>query len=590
MKRIALHRKWNEWRDRWWLIRNRNRLRSGAAIDQLVRLCHEARNNESRFAPSSWNALAEKRGRPVAEAVKEGCKRSWRNYSPPLPHERANPNEVDGRLTIGLAGIQSMIVDGELPFDSISDADVWLITRYAVQEMNGFPTWLQDLAAARSGPVAEIITACVLGEWQYPAAREHYNAVLAGVAWVGGWLAQLARPTVINCLHAGDPAHPGIRDCAIALVVRTTVLPDVELGEIAACRCHALPLDSDAFAMWSAVCLQVNSDRAITIIEERLRDCLTADDVVLRICEMLENDICPRLPFVGNPDYLRPSSLVRLIPLIYRHVRPEDDIDRTGGGPYSATTRDNASRFRTGLLSRLAQSDDHGATALLRGLLTCPELAAHRDWILYLLDERTVSDADCVACEPAAIREFARVYETDPRTDAELFRIILNRLTDIKDDVERSDNSLREEVPVDSDEYMLRRWLARKLKERSRHRYTIPQEEEIDQERRPDLRAENPRTPPVSIEIKWANRWTFPRLLERLENQLVGQYLHAAQSRYGVYVLGMIGHRQHWESPEGNLMFSQVIERIVRRADELKNTHAGIGGLHVVAIDFRNPS
>ncbi len=590
MKRIALRRKLNEWRDRWWLFRNRNRLRSGEAIGPLVQLRHEAANHESRFAPSSWNALAEKRGRRVAEAVKEGCKRSWRNYSPPLPHERANPSEVDGRLTIGLAGIQSMIVDGELPFDSISDADVRLITRYAVQEMNGFPTWLQDLAEARPGPVAEVVTECVLGEWQYPAARDRYNDVLSGIAWAGGCLARLVRPVVINSLHTGDPVHPRIRDCAISLVVKTTVLPDAELGEIAAGRCRTLSRDSGAFAMWSAVCLQVNADQVITVIEERLRDCPTADAVALGICEMLESDIRPRLPFVGHPDYLRPASLVRLIPLIYRYVRPEDDIDRSGGGPYSATARDNASRFRNGLLSRLAQSDDPGATALLRGLLSCPELAAHRDWILHLLDERTVSDADYVAWEPAAIREFARVYETEPRTDAELFQIVLNRLTDIKDDVERSDNSLREEVPEDADEYVLRRWLARKLNERSRHRYTIPQEEEIDQERRPDLRAENPRTSPVSIEIKWANRCTFPQLLERLENQLVGQYLQAEQSRYGVYVLGMINRKQHWESPEGNLTFNQVIERIMRRAEELKRTRPAIGGLRIVAIDFRSPS
>ena len=56
MKRIALARKWSEWRDRWWLFRNRNRLRSGEAIGPLVELCHEATNNESRFAPSNWNA------------------------------------------------------------------------------------------------------------------------------------------------------------------------------------------------------------------------------------------------------------------------------------------------------------------------------------------------------------------------------------------------------------------------------------------------------------------------------------------------------------------------------------------------------
>ena len=338
------------------------------------------------------------------------------------------------------------------------------------------------------------------------------------------------------------------------------------------------------------MCLQVNADQAITAIEERLRDRPTASEVAIVICEMLESDIRPRLPFVGRPDYLRPASLVRLIPLIYRYVRPEDDIDRSGGGPYSPTARDNASWFRTGLLSRLAQSDDPGAMVLLRGLLSCPELAAHRDWILHLLDERTVSDADYVAWDPAAIREFARVYETDPRTDSDLFQIVLNRLTDIKDDVERSDNSLREEVQ----EVPMSMCLGDGLLEssmsdqgggtpfRKRRRSTSRE--------RPDLRAENPRTSPVSIEIKWANRWTFQKLLERLENQLVGQYLQAEQSRYGIYLLGMISRKRHWESPEGNLTFSEMIERIMRRAEELKRNAPGIGGLRVVAIDFRKPS
>ena len=108
MKRIALARKWRGWQEWWWLFRNCNRLRSGQATRVLVNLCHEATNHESRFAPSNWNALAKKRGTRVAHAVKEGCKRSWRNYTPPLPYEKPNPSEVDGRLMIGLAGIQSI--------------------------------------------------------------------------------------------------------------------------------------------------------------------------------------------------------------------------------------------------------------------------------------------------------------------------------------------------------------------------------------------------------------------------------------------------------------------------------------------------
>lgn len=590
MRRISLRWKWNAWRDWWWLFRNEDRLRSGAAIGPLVNLCHEATNNESRFAPSSWDALAKKRGKRIADAVKEGCKRSWRNYEPLLPHEKENPSQIDGRLMIGLAGIQSMIVDGQLPYDSISDADVRLITRYAVQEMNGFPAWLEGLANARPAPVAEVLTVCVRGEWQYPATRERYNDVLAGVSWAGGCLAQLVRPAVIDNLHSGDPAHPGIRDSAVSLLVKTTTLPDVELGEIAAGRSRALPLDSEGFVMWAAVCLLVNADQAISIIGERLHDYAGADDVVLRLSEMLESDFRPRLPFVGYPDYLRPALLVQLIPFIYRHVRPEDDIDRTHVGPYTATARDNASRFRASLLSRLAQSDDPGAMTMLQGLLSCPELAAHRDWLLHLIDQRIVSDADFTAWDPTALREFASRYETDPRSDSELFRIVFNRLLDIKDDVEHSDNSLREEVQRGENESVLRRWLARKLNERSRQRYTIPQEEEIDQKARPDLRAENPHTAPVSIELKWADNWTLDKLLERLENQLVGQYLHAHNSRYGIYVLAMNGRKGHWKSPDGDLDFNQVIERVDRHAEELRTTRPGIGDVRVVAIDFRVPA
>lgn len=590
MKRISLSRKWIELNDRWWLFRNANRLRSGEAIKPLFELCHEARNDVLKFTPSNWNALAKARGRKIADAVKEGCKRSWRKFVPPLPHEKSIPGQVDGQLMIGLAGIQSMIVDGQLSFDSTSDADIRLITRYAVQEMNGFPTWLAGLANARPAPVAEVLTECVHGEWQYPATRERYNDVLAGISWAGGCLAQLVRPAVIESFRAGDPEHPGILDSALSLVVKTTTLPDAELGEIAARRSCVLPLDSEAFVMWAAVCLLVNADQAISIIEKRLRDYSGADDFVLRLSEVLGSDVRPRLPFVVQPDYLRPATLVRLIPFVYRHVRPEDDIDRAHKGPYTPTARDNASRFRTGLLSLLAQSDDPGAIATMQRLRTCPELSAHHDWLLHLIDQRIVADADYAAWEPAALREFARLYETEPRTDTELFQIVLNRLTDIKDDVEHSDNSLREEVKVDAKESVLRRWLARKLNERSRERYTVPQEQEIDQEERPDLRVENPHTEPVSIELKWADNWTLDKLLERLENQLVGQYLRAHNSRYGIYLLATDGRKGHWESPDGNLIFDQVIERVARRAEELKRTRPCIGDLRLVSIDFRVPA
>src|SRR5205823_12195825 len=87
----------------------------------------------------------------------------------------------------------------------------------------------------------------------------------------------------------------------------------------------------------------------------------------------------------------------------------------------------------------------------------------------------------------------------------------------------------------------LRKWLQRKLRERARGKYTVPQEAEIDLQQRPDLRLENPRTPAVSIEVKWAHNWSVSELIAGLTTQLADQYLRAHNAKYGIYVLGMIG-------------------------------------------------
>lgn len=589
-KRNAASWKWRACREWWRLLRYRHRLRSGRAVPALAGLTQEARGDQTKYTSLDWERLAAKRGAGVARAVKSGCKRVWREFTPLLPHEKPWPNEVDRGVVAGLVGIQSMFTDGEHSFGSLSDADARLITRYAVHEMNGFPDWFPDLVAAKPAAVADVVRQCVLGEWQYPPDREHCYDVLAHLAWENGCLSRLVRTTVVELLGTGDPANHSIRDYALSLAVSTSIPPDTELGAIAAARCRVLDVGSDGFGMWLAVCLQFDAGQAVSILEERLADCSTAADVVLQVCALLGDEMRPRVPRLVRPDYLNPPALARLIVLVYRHVRPEDDIDRTRTGPYTPTDRDAASRFRGALVARLAQAEGPEVLGLLRSLLTHSELARHYDWIRHLLDERFVTDADILAWSPAAIREFAREYETTPRTDAELFQITVNRIADVKNDVENSDNSLREEIRKNDSEYVLRRWLARKLNERSRQRYTVPQEEEIDQKVRPDLRTETPHTAPVSIELKWADNWTLPQLLERLENQLLGQYLRAERNRYGVYVLATDGRKRHWEvTGSADAAFDEVVDRVALRAQELVTLHPEIGDMRVVGIDFRPP-
>ena len=108
-----------------------------------------------------------------------------------------------------------------------------------------------------------------------------------------------------------------------------------------------------------------------------------------------------------------------------------------------------------------------------------------------------------------------------------------------------------------------------------------------------NTKTKNPKTQPVSIEIKWAENWTLEELLERLENQLVGQYLRDNNSRYGIYLLCYIGKKDEypWKDKikQSRLSFNQVVEIIEERAKTIVKERSDIGDIAVISIDFTDP-
>ncbi len=383
------------------------------------------------------------------------------------------------------------------------------------------------------------------------------------LAWGSNSLGHFVRETLLELLYSGDPPNLSILRYALTILLAEKEPPISELAVIAEWRVREYSPEDPKFILWMSVWLQLEAEPALVMLKDVLQRVLDSDQIVLRI----------------------------FIPSVYSHIRPSDDVEHTGTGVYTPTDRDNIQDFRNGLLNRLAVNEDPEATTVLRELITVPVMINHRDWMLHLLDERTERDVDLPRWSPEDVRSFAKEHEIDPKTDADLFKIAGKRLIEIKNDVEKSDNSLRDELRLGDEERKLRQWLARKLNDRSRSRYTVPQEGEIDQQKRPDLRMENPKTNPVSVEVKWADKWTVLELLEGLEKQLVGQYLRAHNSRYGIYVLAVIGNKGHWEDLNNRqqLTFDKVVEIVRARASELVAELAGVEGIVVIDIDFRAP-
>jgi len=585
----SVKHRWRWLRGQLILWRNLGKLRSGERVDWLHTLCREGGEGGSSWVSTSWDKLKKNRGKIIATATKQGCIAYWKTYTPPLPHEKAERNTTSIGTVVGLTGLQIEFSEKPTAVVSLTGDQAALATRYAVNELNEFPNWFENLAHIQREAVGTIICACIDAEWNYPAEQADTHEVLHKIGWHGASVFPLVQDKLMSLLDVGDPKNYSILRLTLAALSGGSSPPVQQIAKLAPQRIAMARTIRDK-ALWFAVWMEIDGEASIAALEMALDGLPDAVELVVCICSLLSGEGMQRPAAVKNPSYLRPLSLRKFIPLVYRYVKYSEDIDRTDGGAYTPTARDHAERFRSTILDYLAKVDAPETSDLLRQLADEPTMHIVRDWILNLLQQRLEKEADLAPWSSDDLRAFSAKHEFEPKNDKELFSIAGKRLQILKWDVEKAENSLREEGQAFTDEYQLRRWFQRKLRERSLNHYTIPQEAEIDQEQRPDLRFEHPRTDAVSVEIKWAENWTLKTLLERLENQLVGQYLRAHNSHFGIFLLGLKSDKV-WKEPEtGNsLTFEQIIEIVKRRALELMQSNANVFGLEVIAIDFRDP-
>ena len=580
-------------RDAWRLWRYRSKMRSGEYAGLLGKLASASRGeSHNQWAPSDWSFLEKARGKKCAAAVKEGCKRVWKDYKPPLPHER-KPNEGTTYHTIaGIAGITIAREEGTLRFEDLSFDDARRAAQYALNEQDGFTPWLDDLVRAQPQAVRSVLAECISGEWEIPADSEGHDLVLYDLARADNTAGDLIKPALMERLADSEPKNSHVLRDTLCIVVARPSPPPAALAALAKRRSAAVPVCAPSFPQWMALWLQAAAHPAIDSLELRLSSATDPTRVMLTICANISSRSGYRLPLLPKPSWLTPAAMGRFIPLVYRYVRREDDIDRSGGGGYSPTARDDAQEFRDGLLERLVATGDPAVGGILQELLSEPLYSHLFDYIRHLLEKHREQLSEGRPWRSSDVRAFATDYERNPQTDADLYQIALRRLRDLKRWIEIGEDSPREEVNRNNNEAGFRRWLQRRLNEKSKGCYVVPQECEIDGAVRPDLRLVIPNAAPVSLELKIADNWTLQDLLDGLEGQMVGTYLRDHHARHGIYVLARFNRERRWKSlEEGPLINSeQMLAVLQKRIEEILAVRIDIAGLKVALIHFSPPN
>lgn len=582
--------------DKVWLWRHRGDLRKGLYPGTLCYFARQvADKKSSQYSGSDWESLTKDWSKSVVSAAKQGCTVTWKTFAPPYPHEKTVRNAVDDRVVVGLVGLQTLWREGHLDFIKLSEDEINTAIRYACNELNSFPEWFQLLAGLRPAETAKALGLAIDGECSLPAELEHVHDVVAKLARQDNTVEAVTQ-VILTRVRDKDPVHPKILEYALSAILRSGSGAIDELKTLAGIRIAQYPCEQPQWIAWMNIWLQLEALAALDYLEN-LTGTLPAqesDTLMLRLCAFMTDRYGERYR-ADQSSVIEPAALLRFIPLVYRHVRPSEDTEWANQGTAGSGLRGHAQDLRSGLWERLKNHSGSEADIVLRSLLDDPVVANSRDWILHLLDSRKGLRADDTVWQPSDIRMFTELHCSEPRSDYQLFRRINRLLTDIKNHIEIPDNAAnRQQVRIGDREEVFRGFLKRKLEEHSLDWFVVTQENEIDLKQQPDISVERQELNHVPIEIKLANlsHWTLPILLERLENQLVGQYLRQSTIRHGIYVLGNTDPKRRWKESATNekLDFEQLVQRIQARAAELQaEMQEGVDAIEVIGIDFSDP-
>lgn len=556
----------------------------------------ERSGSESRA--SGWNRrfVEAQFGKEVADRLRVAMCAAWRNDRPTLRSERSA--EEKGRFLVrwqfGLAAIAAEAEDANWA-TSLTEAEAALACRYAPLELNGFPSWLDSLVAIHPAAVDRVLGRELDLSLREPGDAQSYSMQLQNVRYATPAVAALFVPRVrewvkdVSTVGSQSDRIPPERNLSQAVEILTVHGGSGDRQFLATTAIQRLNagLAVPFSAIWMPVLLQINATAGVDVLEKGLRDRAVSSngDGVRWFARLFGRDHGNTGVNPTGPGFT-PQLLLRLIRLAYAHVRIAEDAHHEAS--YTPDTRDNAERGRDAVLSALLATTGSEGWAAKLELAHDPLLAHFKDRAIALAQEKAAEEADSAAMNEAEFVTLDSKGEAPPATREEIFTLMRDRLDDI-DDLLLQDISPREAWAGISEERVMRRELARELRNRANDIYTVDQEAATADEKETDIRLRAISGQQAIIELKIGEKpRSAAELKTTLKEQLVVKYMAAEECRAGCLVITVSSSR-HWNHPDTNerLDLSGLIAFLNEEADRLSCELGGAIKLFAKGIDLQ---
>lgn len=554
-------------------------------FDRMCELSEGRRGG--RRAHLDWKVLEAEFGVDVSRAFRDGIVGFWRGHSPRLLSEGAQPNSIPGADLFGLAGLS--IEASETPglFGVLTEAEAATAFRYAMRELNGFPSWFHSLWAAYPRVVATMALNEIAFETREEGAGAPNSCGIYRFSRYGDSLWNVLGPALLDLLREHPPRHLE-RLTYLLDIVQSSDLSDAAIAGLAAERWQSVA-DNDQLPLWAAVWTGTAPDAAIEAVERHLAalgDSQARTTFAMSFVTLLVGSRFKTTRV--RTRFCAPEFLGRLYLLVHEYVRAGDDIDRANKGVYSPGPRDYAQDARERLVALLQQIPGRDSFLALRRISELHPDPRLRPW--FVLQARARAEADCEPSPWSAeqVWQFGSGFERVPANHRELFDLAVMRLLDLKHEQEEGDDSMASVLIRATLETEIRNFVAAWCNHRSCDRYQVTQEEELPDAKRPDLRWRGKSFDgPVPVELKIADKWSGPELFERLECQLAGDYLRDLKSNRGIYLLVNRGTRARWDLPAGGrASFEELICALQAHWTSVASAHSGVEEIRVIGIDL----
>lgn len=547
----------------------------------------DAESQHNRWTDGNWGSLVEEFGQDVALAFRDGAVGYWRQNTPLLRSEGAVANTTPFSTIFGLTGLLIEARETAIWPSVLLPAEAEIATRYALHELNGFPVWLPQLHKSFAPQVFDVVLKEIKYELSTETAESESHYVLYDVAWHGDWIWDQIAPALLPELRAKRVNTQNL-GYLLAIINRSSV-DDKMIATIASRKAHTIR-NLTFFPIWFAVWVGADPVAAIPALAARFA---AMDDPIQKTKLALAFIVT----LVGGRSqegrarqaFRTVEHMKSLYLLIARYIRHQDDIDRSGQGVYSPGLRDDAQDARNALIAFIRETPGKEAFLALLEMGRAHPDERSRPWMSYHAKTKAAADADINAWTPSQVQEFSKSLVATPTNHRELWYHAIDKLDALKHDLENGDSSIASILQAVDQETEFRKFIGGWCRDRSAGRYVIPQEEELADAKRPDLRFFGVGfDAPVPAELKLADKWTGPHLFERLEIQLCGDYMRDVRSSRGIFVIVYFGTKSYWELPSGRRVdtFEMLVDELQQHWTLISSNCPSVEDIRVIGIDL----